>query len=95
MAKGRNLPGVVHQGLHVDLPRVLGVKEDLIYTFITFVLFSCPRVCLLDVSCLLGPALRPSAPVCCCHRDSLTRWRLALEEEAVRVSSHSLDWFCT
>ena len=49
--------------------------------------FSCPRVCLLDVSCLLGLTLRPSAPVCCCHWDSLTRGRLAFEQEAVRVSS--------
>ena len=48
---------------------------------------SCPRVCLLDVSCLLGLTLRPSAHVCCCHRDSLTRGRLAFEQEAVRVSS--------
>ena len=50
-------------------------------------LLSCPRVCLLDVSCLLGLTLRSSAPVCCCHRDSLTRGRLAFEQEAVRVSS--------
>ena len=48
-------------------------------------LLSCPRVCLLDVSRLLGLILRPSAPVCCCHRDSLTRGRLALVQEAVRV----------
>ena len=36
---------------------------------------------LLVVSRLLGLTLRPSAPVCCCHRDSLTRWRLALAQE--------------
>ena len=52
-----------------------------------FFWLSCPRVCLLDVSCLLGLTLRSSAPVCCCHRDSLTRGRLAFEQEAVRVSS--------
>ena len=51
---------------------------------------SCPRVCLLDVCCLLGLTLRPSAPVCCCHQDSWTRGRLAFEQEAVRVTtSHS------
>ena len=42
---------------------------------------------LLVVSCLLGLTLRPSAPVFCCHQDSLTRGRLAFELEAVRVSS--------
>ena len=40
---------------------------------------------LLDVSRLLGLTLRHFASVCCCHRDSLTRWRLALAQEAVRV----------
>ena len=38
-----------------------------------------PRVCLPDVSCLFGLTLRPSAPVCRCHRDSLTRGRVAFE----------------
>ena len=52
----------------------------------SFFLFVSAR-CLLDVSCLFGLTLRPSAPVCSCHRDSLTRGRLALEQEAVRVSS--------
>ena len=28
--------------------------------------------------------MRPSAPVCCCHRDALARGRLALAQEAVR-----------
>ena len=44
-----------------------------------------PTRCLLDVSCLLRLTLRPSAPVCSCHRDSLTRGRLAILQEAVRV----------
>ena len=39
---------------------------------------------LLHDSRLLGPTLRPSAPVCRCHRDSWTRGRLALAQEAVR-----------
>ena len=51
--------------------------------------FSCSRVCLLDVSRLLSLTLRRSDPVCCCHRDSLTRWRLASSQEAVRVASSS------
>ena len=49
-----------------------------------------PTRCLLDVSRLVGLTLRPSAPVCCCHRDSLTRGRLAFAQEAVRASSFSL-----
>ena len=48
------------------------------------VLLSFPTRCLLDVSRPLGLTLRPSVPVCCCHRDSLTRGRLAFAQEAVR-----------
>ena len=81
MAKWRNLPGVLQCGLHVVFPRVLGIKEDALSPSVTFVLLSCPRVCLLDVSSLLVLTLRPSAPVCCCHRDSLTRGRLAFAQE--------------
>ena len=68
MAKWRNLPSVVHWGLYIVLPRVHGFKEDLFSPFVTFVLLSCPRVCLLDVSRFLGLTLNPSAPVCCCHQ---------------------------
>ena len=50
-----------------------------------------PTCSLLHDSRLLGLTLRPSASVFCCHQDSLTRGRLAFEQEAVRVSSsHSL-----
>ena len=49
-----------------------------------------PTRCLLDVSRLFGLTLRPSALVCCCHRDSLTRGRLALAQEAVRDPPFSL-----
>ena len=52
-----------------------------------FRVLSCSRVCLLDVSRLLGLTLRHSAPVCSCHGDSLTRWRLAFAQEAARVVS--------
>ena len=64
-----------------------GLMDVVFSLFVTFVLLSCSRVCLLDVSRLLGLTLRHSAPVCSCHRDSLTRWRLALAYEAARVVS--------
>ena len=50
---------------------------------------ACPRGRLFDASRLLGLTLRHSAPVCRCHRDSLTRWRLAFAQEAARVPSAS------
>ena len=62
-------------------------KYVLSSSFVTVVLLSCSRVCLLDVSRLLGLTLRHSALVCSCHRDSLTRWRLSFAQEAVRVAS--------
>ena len=37
--------------------RVHGIKEDLLSPSVAFVLLSCPRVCLLDVSRLLGLTL--------------------------------------
>ena len=43
---------------------VHGIKEGLFSFFVTFVLLSCSRACLLDVSRLLGLTLRLSAPVC-------------------------------
>ena len=83
----RNLPGVVHRCLHVVVPRVQVFCEGLLFFFFFVVL---PTRCLLNVFSLLGLTLRPSAPVCCCHQDSLTRGRLAFEQEAVRVSyAHS------
>ena len=97
MAKWRNLPGVVHQGFHVVVPRVPGINEGLLSPSVPFVLLSCPRGSLLDVSRLLGRTLRPYSPVCCCHRDSLTRGMLALAQEAVRVFFFSVFsiGFCT
>ena len=48
---------------------------------------SCPAVLptcyLLHDSRLFGLTLRPSAPVCCCHRVSWARGRLAFAQEAV------------
>ena len=41
---------------------------------------------LLHDSRPLGPTLRPSTPVCRCHRDSWTRGRLALAQDAVRCT---------
>ena len=96
MAKWRNLPGVVHWGLHVVLPRGRWYHWRFFSFFVTFVLLSSSRVCLPVVSRLLGLTLRPSAPVCSCHRVSLTRVRLALAQEAVRVSSASSRlFFCS
>ena len=34
---------------------------------------------------LFGLTLRPFPPVCSCHLDSLTRWRLVIAQEAARV----------
>ena len=84
MAKWRNLPGVVHRGVHIVLPCCSCITEDFLSFFVTFVLVSCSRVCLLHVSRLLGLTLRHFAPVCSCRRVSLTRWRLAIVQEAVR-----------
>ena len=57
----------------------------------------CSRNCLLDVSRLLGLTLRHSACVCSCHRDSSTRWRLALAQEAACVVSSMFSrlFFCS
>ena len=60
------------------------IKGVLFSFFVTFVLLSCPRVCLLDVSRLLFLTLRLSALVCRYHQ-GLTRWRLAIAQEAARV----------
>ena len=56
---------------------VHGFTEGFLSFSVTLVQVSCSRVCLLVVSRLLGQTLRHFAPVWCCHRDSLTRWRLA------------------
>ena len=52
--------------------------------FFLFCLAVLPTCYLLHDSRLLGLTLRPSAPVCCCHRVSWSRWRLAFAQEAVR-----------
>ena len=55
---------------------------------------SCPRVCLLVVSRLLVFTLRHVAPVCSCHRDSLTRWAGNCARSRACAVLHSLlDWF--
>ena len=71
MEKWRNLPGAVRWVFSLFL--------------VTMVIVSCSHDCLFDVSRLHGLTLRPSATVCCCRRDSLTRGRLAIVQEAVRV----------
>ena len=52
--------------------------------FFLFCLAVLPTCYLLHDSRHLGLTLRPSAPVCCCHRVSWTRGRLAFAQEAVR-----------
>ena len=54
------------------------VSRKIFSLSLSLVLVSCSRDYLLDVSCLLGLTLRHFALVCSCHRDSLTRWRLAI-----------------
>ena len=55
-----------------------------------------PTCYLLHDSRLFGLTLRPSTPVCCCHRVSWARGRLALAQEAVRVSpSRSCRFSCS
>ena len=63
----------------------------------TLVLLSCSRVSLLDFSRLFGLTLRPLAPACSCHQNSLTRWRLALAQEAACDASSvsSQLFFCS
>ena len=98
MAKWRNLPGVVHSGPSSCFAMWFVVSRKMFSPFfVSFVTVSCSHVCLLVVSRLLGPTLRPFAPVCSCHRDSLTRGRLATVLEAVRVLCFSVFsiGFCT
>ena len=69
------------------MPRILVLFEGIASLLIFLFFVVLPTRCLLDVSRLAGLTLRHFAPVCSCHRDSLTRGRLAFEQEAVRVSS--------
>ena len=66
------------------------------FTLLCHVLLSSMKVCssfflsCLALSLLCRLTLRPSTPVCFCHPGSLTRGRMAFQQEAVRVcSSHS------
>ena len=62
---------------------------------LSLVIVSCSRVCLLAVFRLFGLPLRPLDTVCCCHGYSLTRWMLALAQEATRVVSSASSRFCS
>ena len=73
----------ISRGFHVAVLRILVLFKGWLLSLF-FCLVVLPTRCLLDVSRLFGLTLRPSAPVCCCHRDSLTRGRLAFAQEAVR-----------
>ena len=67
------------------------------FSFVTFCAFVKLTRLSARVSRLLGLTLRPSAPVCYCHRDSLTRWRLPLAQEAARDASSASSrlFFCS
>ena len=67
-------PEITHCGL---LPK----EDDLLFALLCYL----PTCHLFRDSRPLGLTLRLSTPVCCCHRVSWTRGRLALAQEAVRV----------
>ena len=73
------------RGTHAFCPHTL-LKTVLSSSSFLLVLLSCPH----GLSARCFPSCRPdtasSAPVCCCHWDSLTRGRLAFALEAVRDS---------
>ena len=80
MAKWRNLPGVVHWGLHVVVPRASNFFEGLLVLFFLVVVLPTR----LSARCLLSS--RPdTAFIRSCLLLPLTRGRLAFEQEAVRV----------
>ena len=93
MAKWWNLPDIVHWGFHIVLPWCSWFHDRTSLLLCHFVIVSCSRVCLLVVSRLHGLTLRPFALVRGCHRDSLTRGRLASVQEAVRVFFFSVFSF--
>ena len=86
MEKWRNLPGIDTAAFTLFCHDVHGLKEGFLSFCVTFVMESCSCVCLLVVPRLLGLTLRHFAPVCCCHRVSWARGRLAFAQEAVHAS---------
>ena len=61
-------------------------KTVLFSSFFLFVLLFAHAVVCSMFPVFLALMLPPSASVCCCHLDSLTRWRLAYAQEAARVA---------
>ena len=78
-----NLPSDGCRSFHVTRLRIVVFSQRRMLSFLLCLDVLHTR-CLLHDSRLLGLTLRPSAPVCRCHRDSLTRGRMALAQEAVR-----------
>ena len=78
MAKWRNRPGAVHWGHHVVLPSGSRFHGR----FSLLLCHSCAKYLAHAFVCSLSPVFLDrhcviSLLVWCCHRDSLTRWRLA------------------
>ena len=93
MVKWRILPGIDHCGPSLLFCHdVHGLKEGFLSSLSLLRGNLAPRVCLLVVSRLHGLTLRHFAPVCSCHLDSLTSWRLVIAQEAVRVFFFSAPW---
>ena len=87
-----DLPGGGCRCFHVVWLRIVVFFQRRVLSLL-FCLVVLPARCVLDDPRLFGLTLRPTAPVCCCRRDSLARGRLAFEQEAVRglPSSSSFD----
>ena len=91
------LPGDSCWSLYVVQLRTVIFRQMRMISFLSS-LAVLPTCFLLHDSRFLGLTLRPSAPVSCCHRVSLTRGRLAFSEEAVRACSlllFLLNFFCS
>ena len=94
LAEWRNLPGDGCRCFYDAQLRTVVFSQRRMISFL-LCLAVLPTCSLLHDSRLLGLALRPSAPVCCCHRVSWARGRLAFAQEAVRCPpSFLLDCFC-
>ena len=66
------------------------------FTLFNYALWVFRQMRMISLLSGLGLTLRSSAPVFCCHRFSWARVRLALAQEAVRVSpSLSPRFFCS
>ena len=96
MVKWRNLPGVVHWGRHVVLPRIHGINEGLLSPSVPFSFIVLPT----RLSARCHPSFRPgTASIRSClllPPGFLTRGRMAIVQEVVRFFFFCFhDWFRT